>query len=85
VIGGQMLAHIASEEGKICVENMHAKGQSKDPSKVNYSAVPSCIFSFPEVATVGMTEEEAKGKEPGLPGWESLICGQRQSGNIGRD
>ncbi len=62
VTGGQMLAHIASEEGKICVENMHAKGQSKDPSKVNYSAVPSCIFSFPEVATVGMTEEEAKEK-----------------------
>jgi dihydrolipoamide dehydrogenase len=64
VTGGQMLAHIASEEGKVCVENMYTKQNDKDPSKVNYSAIPSCVFSFPEVATVGMTEEEAKEKTP---------------------
>lgn len=55
VIGGQMLAHVASEEGKACVENIF--GHS---SRVNYNAVPSCIFTFPEVASVGMTEEETK-------------------------
>ncbi|GAB1476821.1 dihydrolipoyl dehydrogenase [Bacillota bacterium] len=55
VIGGQMLAHVASEEGKVCVERM--KGIS---SSVNYDAVPSCVFSFPEVAAVGLTEEQAK-------------------------
>ena len=56
-IGGQMLAHVASEEGKVCVENIFGLA-----SHVNYNAVPSCIFSFPEVASVGITEEEAKQK-----------------------
>jgi dihydrolipoamide dehydrogenase len=55
VIGGVMLAHIASEEGKVCVENIYGGN-----SKVNYNAIPSCVFSFPEAACVGFTEEEAK-------------------------
>lgn len=55
VIGGTMLAHISSEEGKVCVEKLC--GHHAD---VNYDAVPSCIFTFPEVATSGMTEDEAK-------------------------
>lgn len=55
VIGGIMLAHIASEEGKVCVENIYGHN-----SKVNYNAVPSCVFTFPEAASVGMTEDEAK-------------------------
>jgi len=55
VIGGIMLAHVASEEGKVCVENIY--GHS---SKVNYNAIPSCVFTFPEAASVGMTEDEAK-------------------------
>ncbi len=59
VIGGQLLAHVASEEGKVCVEKMNGNNAS-----VNYDAVPSCVFSFPEIATVGMTEEQAKEKNP---------------------
>lgn len=55
VIGGVMLAHVASEEGKACVENIYGHN-----SKVNYNAVPSCVFTFPEAASVGMTEDEAK-------------------------
>lgn len=55
VIGGNMLAHLASEEGKICVENICGI-----ESRVNYDAVPSCVFCFPEVSTVGLTEEEVK-------------------------
>jgi dihydrolipoamide dehydrogenase len=55
VIGGIMLAHVASEEGKVCVENIF--GHS---SKLNYNAIPSCVFTFPEAASVGMTEDEAK-------------------------
>lgn len=55
VIGGYMLAHVASEEGKTAVENIMGL-----KSHMNYNAVPSCIFSFPEVATVGLTEEEAQ-------------------------
>ncbi len=58
VIGGPMLAHVASEEGKAAVENMAGL-----VSRVPYHAVPSCIFSFPEAASVGMTQEEAQRKE----------------------
>ncbi len=55
VIGGVMLAHVASEEGKVCVENIYGHN-----SKINYDAIPSCVFTFPEAASVGMTEDEAK-------------------------
>jgi len=55
VIGGQMLAHVASEEGIAAVEHMAGIN-----TLVPYHAVPSCIFTFPEIATVGMSEEEAK-------------------------
>ncbi|HVI41808.1 MAG TPA: dihydrolipoyl dehydrogenase [Anaerovoracaceae bacterium] len=57
VIGGQMLAHIASEEGIAAVDNiMGLKGH------LNYDAVPGCVFTFPEIAAVGLSEEDAKGK-----------------------
>ena len=56
VTGGQMLAHVAAEEGKAAVEGiMGLRGH------VNYDAVPSCIFSFPEIASVGLTPEAADG------------------------
>jgi dihydrolipoamide dehydrogenase len=53
VIGGLMLAHVASEEGIVAVEKMASYN-----NQVHYHAVPSCIFTFPEIATVGMSEEE---------------------------
>ena len=60
VIEGPMLAHVASDEGKAAVENMLGlKGH------INYDAVHSCVFSFPEVAAVGLTEQQAK--ERGIP------------------
>jgi dihydrolipoamide dehydrogenase len=55
VIGGHMLAHVASYEGKIAVEN--ALGRS---CRVDYQAVPICVFTYPEIAGVGLTENEAK-------------------------
>lgn len=55
VIGGQMLAHVASEEGIAAVE--HMAGRSVH---VPYHAVPSTLFTFPEIATVGISEEEAR-------------------------
>lgn len=57
VIGGQMLAHLASDEGKVAVENMYGI-----KSHVNYDCVPACVFTFPELASVGLTEEEAKNR-----------------------
>jgi dihydrolipoamide dehydrogenase len=54
VIGGLMLAHVASREGIVAVEN--ALGRER---KMDYSAVPACIFSDPEIASAGLTEKEA--------------------------
>lgn len=55
VVGKRMLAHVASEEGKAAVERM--SGQN---GRVDYEAIPACIFTLPEIATVGLSEEEAK-------------------------
>ncbi len=58
VIGGLQLAHVASHEGVIAVE--HIAGQT--PLELNYTFVPKCTYSRPEVASVGLTEEEARAK-----------------------
>jgi dihydrolipoamide dehydrogenase len=55
VVGGIMLAHLASAEGECAVAN--ALGQV---SAMSYRAVPSCIYTSPEVASVGLTEEQAR-------------------------
>jgi dihydrolipoamide dehydrogenase len=52
-----MLAHAASEEGIAAVE--HMAGLSPE---VHYHAVPACVFTIPEIATVGMSEEEARNR-----------------------
>lgn len=54
VVGGMMLAYVSFAEGKVAAEN--AMGRD---SKIDYQAVPQCIFTSPEVASVGLTEEEA--------------------------
>jgi len=51
------LAHVASAEGIVAAENI--MGQK---SSLNYNIVPTCIYTFPELASVGMTEEEAREK-----------------------
>lgn len=50
-----MLAHKAEEEGIACVEHITGKG-----GHVNYNAIPSVVYTHPEVAWVGKTEEELK-------------------------
>ncbi|MBI4321794.1 MAG: dihydrolipoyl dehydrogenase [Chloroflexi bacterium] len=54
VTGGHMLAHVASYQGEIAVEN--AVGRRR---KADYRSVPNCVFSSPEIAAVGLTEDEA--------------------------
>ena len=53
VIGGAMLAHKAEEEAVACVERL-ATGHGH----INYAAIPSVMYTAPEVAAVGRTEEE---------------------------
>lgn len=60
VVGRMMLAHVASEEGKAAVELIMGK-----EAHVDYSIVPNCVFTFPEVSSVGITEGEAVSK--GIP------------------
>jgi dihydrolipoamide dehydrogenase len=55
VIAGPMLAHKAEEEGVVLVEQL--AGQKPH---VNYDAIPAVIYTFPEVGSVGRTEEEIK-------------------------
>ncbi|MGN2619186.1 dihydrolipoyl dehydrogenase [Bacillus stercoris] len=58
VIGGLQLAHVASHEGIIAVE--HFAGLNPHP--LDPTLVPKCIYSSPEAASVGLTEDEAKAK-----------------------
>jgi pyruvate dehydrogenase E1 component alpha subunit len=58
VIGGIMLAHIASYEGVCAVENI-AGNANRTP---DYHAAPNCIYTEPEIAHVGLGEKEAKEK-----------------------
>lgn len=52
-IGGMMLAHKAMEEGAVCVERM-----AGIRSHLNYDVIPSVVYTHPEIASIGKTEEE---------------------------
>lgn len=59
VIRGPMLAHKAEEEGIACIEHILHPGSGH----VNYDAIPSVIYTHPEVAWVGQTEQALKEKK----------------------
>jgi dihydrolipoamide dehydrogenase len=56
VAGRQLLAHKASHEGITCVEHITGTGHGT----VDYGNVPNCTYCHPEVASVGLTEQQAK-------------------------
>lgn len=55
VTGEIQLAHVASMQGIVAVENLFGEERVME-----YNAVPNCIFTYPEIASVGLTEEEIK-------------------------
>ncbi len=55
VLGRTYLAHAASREGIVAVENI-----AGIPSRINYDFVPRCVYTDPEVASVGMSEAAAR-------------------------
>jgi dihydrolipoamide dehydrogenase len=61
-VPGQALAHVASKEGIICVENIgyNEKKYNHQPEPLDYGNVPGCTYCTPEIASVGMTEKQAK-------------------------
>ena len=59
---GQALAHVASKEGIICVEAIgyNEKKYNHLPEPMDYNNVPGCTYCYPEIASVGYTEKQAK-------------------------
>jgi dihydrolipoamide dehydrogenase len=80
VVGGVLLAHVASAEGIVASEN--ALGNQL---KIDYRVIPNCIYSLPEVASVGLSEQRAKdmgyevavGRFPFLANARATILGER--------
>ncbi|MBI4647423.1 MAG: dihydrolipoyl dehydrogenase [Bacteroidia bacterium] len=64
IVHGPALAHVASAQGIICVEKI----AGKNPEPLDYENIPSCVYTNPEIASVGMTEKTAKEK-----GYELII------------
>ena len=58
IVPGPALAHVASAEGIICVEKI----AGHHPEPLNYQNIPGCTYAQPEIASVGLTETEAKAK-----------------------
>lgn len=81
-IGGMQLAHVASHEGMKAVEHM----AGLKPEPIQYDFISRCIYSSPEAASVGITEEEAKkrghnvkvGKFPFQALGKSLVFGETE-------
>jgi len=80
IVPGPALAHVASHEGIVAVEKI--KGLRPHP--VNYQAIPNCTYCHPQIASVGMTEAQAKasgravkvGKFPFIANSKASILGE---------
>jgi dihydrolipoamide dehydrogenase len=55
VVGKAMLAHVASAQGKVAVENFMGR-----PRTIDYDVIPTGIFTLPEIGRVGLTEQQAR-------------------------
>jgi dihydrolipoamide dehydrogenase len=81
VIDGPMLAHKAEEEGVACAEMIAGK-----PGHVNYEAIPNVVYTWPEVAAIGINEQEAQakglevniGKFPFAPNGRAMAFGETE-------
>lgn len=82
IVPGPALAHKASAEGILCVENI--AGHKVDP--IDYTNIPACTYTSPEVASVGMTEKAAReagyelrvGKFPYSASGKASAAGQKE-------
>ncbi|MBX6333414.1 MAG: dihydrolipoyl dehydrogenase [Gemmatimonadaceae bacterium] len=54
-VGGQLLAHKAEEEGVVAAEVIAGK-----PAKMHYRSIPAVVYTWPEIAAVGLTEQQVK-------------------------
>jgi len=58
ITGKKLLAHVASAQGIVAAEN----ALGRDKKMIDYDLIPGCIYTSPQVASVGLTEEKAKEK-----------------------
>jgi len=79
-MGGILLAHVAMEEGMVAAEN--AMGFDR---QMDQHLIPLCIFTYPEIASVGLTEKEARekgeikvGRFPFRSNPKAVICGETE-------
>jgi len=80
IVPGPALAHVASHEGIVAVEKI----AGRRPHPVNYQAIPNCTYCHPQIASVGMTEAQARasgravkiGKFPFIANSKAGILGQ---------
>ncbi|MBI4364195.1 MAG: dihydrolipoyl dehydrogenase, partial [Candidatus Latescibacteria bacterium] len=80
IVPTQALAHVASHEGIVAVEKI----AGKRPHPVNYDAIPNCTYCHPQIASVGLTEAQARasgravrvGKFPFLANSKASILGE---------
>ncbi len=56
--GKNLTAQAATRQGNVLAENLFGM-----KSKINYETIPTCLFSYPEAAWIGLTEEEARGRK----------------------
>ncbi len=82
IIAGPALAHVASAEGIVCVEKI----AGLNPHPIDYSTIPGCTYTNPEVASLGLTEQKAKdagyeikvGKFPFSASGKASASGQKE-------
>jgi len=82
IIAGPALAHVASAEGILCVEKI----AGLHPHPIDYSTIPGCTYTNPEVSSVGMTEQKAReaghdikvGKFPFSASGKASASGQKE-------
>lgn len=56
IVAGPALAHVASAEGIVCIEKI----AGLNPHPIDYSTIPGCTYTNPEVSSLGLTEQKAK-------------------------
>lgn len=78
VINGPMLAHKGEEEGVVVAEIVAGK-----PSSMSYDVIPNIVYTWPELASVGMNEAEAKEKGYAVKSGKFLFRGNGRSLTMG--
>jgi len=81
-IGGKLLAHVASAEGILCIEEI----AGMDVSPIDYDSIPHCTYCQPQVASIGLTEKLAVergydlkiGKYPFRANGKSVASGEKE-------